>query len=538
MLFEHASYAFPSEWIILLDALLTLAVALLLWLRPQMLARPARALGRRARRLALGPRSSLVALLVLGAAGTGVLIAIHGPPLARIPDEKSYLLAADTFAHGRLANPSHPAHEHFVTAHVLHEPIYASKYPPAQGMLLALGQGLTGHPAAGLVLSSALLCWAIGWALAATLPAPWPLIGGLLALLRFAVGSYWNQSYWGGSIAAIGGALVLGALLRLPTRAEASRAETSRARIGHALFLVTGLALLAHSRPVEGLSFAIGAAGILFWSWSRCRPTRGVLLTLVFGNVLIIASIVGYNLGVTGRALTFPHQLHASQFPEYVHFVWQLGPGWPAETAALWGRKLAFTFYFFLGTGPILALLLMSRTVIQDRAARIAIILSFMTLLALMPIRPYHAHYPAPLAAALVLLAVLALRALATCRWRGHLIGPAAVTAIFAIQLASFLHQTPAHRPDATDWARQRAEIHQQLLASPGQDLLLVDYPNGRPDSWVWNDADLDASEVVWAESLGETRDRELIAQFANRRVWRIDASFGPERPPLREIRP
>lgn len=528
MLFEHASYAFASEWIILLDALLTLVTATILWLRPQLLASPARAIWHRVRRLARGPRWSLAALFLLGAVGTGVLIAALGPPFARIPDEKSYLLAADTFAHGRLSNPSHPAHEHFVTAHVLHEPIYASKYPPAQGMVLALGQRLAGHPAAGLVLSSALLCWAIGWALAGALPAPWPLIGGLLALLRFGVGSYWNQSYWGGSIAAIGGALVLGGLLRM----------RHRARVGDALWLLGGLALLAHSRPVEGLSFAVAAGGILLWCWSRCKPTRAVLLTLVLGSGLIVASVVGYNLGVTGQALTFPHQLHASQFPEYVHFVWQLGPGWLAEAAGLWGRKLAFTLYFFLGTGPIIALLLVSRSVIPRISARMAMVLSLLTLIALMPIRPYHAHYPAPLAAALILLATLALRALAASRWRGHRVGPVAVLAIFAIQIASFAHQIPAHRPDATDWARQRSELHSQLLASPGSDLILVDYPNGRPDSWVWNDANINASDVVWAESLDETRDRALIDRFTARRIWRLSAHFGPERPTLREVRP
>ena len=190
-------------------------------------------------RLASRPGLSVVAVGVLALAARVAVLPVAPVPEPRVNDEFSHLLLADTLNHGRLANPVHPMWMHFETFHEIVRPSYASMYPPAQGVFLAIGQALANEPFAGVCLSVAILCAAICWMLQGWLSPSWALIGGVIAVARFAVFNYWANSYWGGAAAGIGGALVLGALIRI--------LRTGKPR--HAVWLGVGLALLANSRP-------------------------------------------------------------------------------------------------------------------------------------------------------------------------------------------------------------------------------------------------------------------------------------------------
>src|SRR5690242_16439079 len=249
----------------------------------------------------------------------GVLPLLH-VPIPGIHDEFSYLLMADTFAHGRLANPTHPMWMSFETFHVNWHPTYSSMYPPAQGLVLAIGQ-LLGNPWIGVLLSDAAMCAAILWMLQAWMPARWALLGGVFTALNLGIASYWMNSYWGGAVAGAGGALVLGALARIRRRPS----------LGCALLFGLGVAILANSRPYEGLLFCIPAAiWLLGWIAGKIKsraslPSRiqKVVLPLFLCIAAALAFIGYYNWRLTGNALLMPHVLNTRTYHSTPLFLWE-----------------------------------------------------------------------------------------------------------------------------------------------------------------------------------------------------------------------
>ena len=65
----------------------------------------------------------------------------------------------------------------------------------------------------------------------------------------------------------------------------------------------------------------------------------------------------------------------------------------------------------------------------------------------------------------------------------------------------------------------------------PGEHLVFVKTPKTDPANlfqWIYNDADIDASRIVWARDMGEERNGELEKYFIGRKVWMVDPNVEP----------
>jgi hypothetical protein len=422
-------------WIILAICLL------LLWPKPG-LGEPI--LARMERRFAQFARNKQIAVAAIGGVtilARVVLLPWLPVPQPKVHDEFSYLLAGDTFAHGRLANPPHPFWIFFDTFHVIQHPTYASMYPPAQGMVLAIGK-LLGQPWIGVVLSVAAMCMAFTWMLQGWVPPEWALLGGVLVWMRFGVFSYWMNSYWGGAVAATGAALVLGALPRI----------WDRQRPRDAVIFGLGAAILAVSRPLEGAIFFIPfGAALLWWALRLKVPTRGAAMRRVILPIAAIlactAGFIGYyNWRVTGSPAVFPHFIEQREITTAV-FLWQhdkppisyanpqfddfyhnflpslYQPSWDAAKGQWWYKSTDF-WEFFLGPAlsiPFLAL----PCVLKDPRNRLLLVQAAFSAVGLWIIVYYHAHYAAPLMATVFVLMMQCMRVLHRLRFFGRAVGVA-----------------------------------------------------------------------------------------------------------------
>ena len=509
----------------------------------------------RFRRLARRKILSVVVVGLLVVTLRVSLIPVLGIPAPRWNDEFSYLLAADTFAHGRVTNPPHPMWEHFESFHIIQQPTYMSMYPPAQGLVLAAGERL-GHPWIGQLIITALMCSAITWMLQGWMPPAWALFGGMLAVLRLGILTYWMNGYWSGSVVALGGALVLGALPRVKKRARAT----------DAVVLAIGLVLLANSRPYEGLVFSLPiAAGLAIWMFGRSRPAFSFLNRVVVPMILVLAAS-GAGMGyyywrVTGSPFRMTYQVNRETYATAPYFLWESPRPEPAYRHALmrdfyrwelarfeeyrtlggaayrtWD-KLVGSWKFYCGplfTIPLLAFPWLWR----DRKMRFPLMAGAFFLLGLAVETWTMPHYVAPATGLIYLLLLQCMRHLRLWQWRRQQTGVALVRAIPAIACAMLLLRVgaaAAHTQIEPAWPRgnlDRVAIMRQLEATPGRHLVLVSYgPYHDVDwEWVYNRADIDGAKVVWARDMGAGDNQELVSYFHDRQVWRLNGDQSPPR--------
>jgi len=469
-------------------------------------------------------------------------------PAPRLHDEFSQLLAADTYAHGRLANPVHPMATHFETIHVLQQHSYASKFPPGQGLVLAFGMVTVGLPIAGAWLAVAAACASLCWMLYAYVPARWALVGGLVAACQPQILT-WGQCYLGGGLPLAAGAIVLGSARRL----------VDGPRLSHAFLFGLGLAILANSRPYEGALFSLPIAiGLVIGIIRADRPTRRAACVRLLLPCLVMLAIVllamgYYNRRVTGSALLSPYVLHESLYNRTPHFVFQslrlpivyqqkeraeLHGRWEPSH---WLRQRSFMGFasaaserlgVLLATWldpPLLGALLVALPAVlrRSRPSRHVALVLLVLAAGLIPLTwPLKGHYLAPSGAAAFVLLVACMHHLHTVPSRRLWLRKALVRSVLAATVVAAYHQaTVLYANEINGWQTFRVKIVRMLTKEPGQHLVIVRYLPGHDvhQEWVYNAADIDRSRIVWARRTDPAQDGELLDYYRGRLAWLLE---------------
>ncbi len=493
------------------------------------------------------PARIMLLLAALPVALRLLLLRRYPIPSPGVSDDFSYLLLADTLRHFRLANPTHALHQFFETFFVLQEPTYSSIFPIGQGLALAIGWMLFGHPWAGVALSIGAFCALCYWMLRGWVSPGWALLGGVLAAMEFGPLNQWMNSYWGGAVSACAGCLVFGALPRL----------RERPRIQYALLLGAGLGVQILTRPYESIFLAL-SAGLFLAPFLRDRK---ILAAVVLAVAPAIALTLLQNKAVTGSWTSLPYMASRYQYGVPATFTFQPNPvphreltpeqraNYEIQSAThsdgafleRYAGRVRFYRFFFLA--PLYLAIPFFLLNLKEWRYRwvLATVLIFSIGTNFYPY--FYSHYIAALASLFVLMSVAGLQRLSRVRGDAARLIVFLCVAHFVFWYGLQLFGSDRFIESATQYETWdainhgdpdgRIAIADQLAREPGRHLVFVRYwPGHKFKEWVHNGADIDALRVVWARDLGEPENEKLRHYYPTRNVWLLEPDARP-RPKL-----
>lgn len=199
-----------------------------------------------------------------------------GEPLPDLHDELAYLLQAKLFAHLRWTAPGPPSPEFFAQAHVLNDPLVASKYPPGHSLLLAIGEAI-GSPSFIVILLGALRA-GLAYSLARR------LTNGAIALGTVVLMMHGQSLYFAASFFS---ETTTGALLLLAWYALLRWREPGERRGRWMVVLALSLGWCAITRPFSAVLFALPIAVVVLRDVWRERRWRELALGIAAGTAVV-----------------------------------------------------------------------------------------------------------------------------------------------------------------------------------------------------------------------------------------------------------
>jgi hypothetical protein len=354
-------------------------------------------------------------------------------------------------------------------------------------------------------------------------------------------------------------------------------AENPRSRDG--LVLGIGISVLANSRPFEGAVLTLLCLLPLLRALRvGSSPARIQLVrTLIPAGVVLTLTFLWmgyYNSRVTGNVLRLPYVECELQYGATPLFLFQplrplpptlrYGSMWAVthhsiriyhDQTSSWKSFILFgidklwllvrsAFQLFrlpdepLG-GPAIRLLvapwlrfvllapllLLPLAIRRDPWLRWAALTLVAFGICVVPETYMNPQYGAPVGGLVAILLIQSLRLVRTLRrgrWRYGRALLQLLVALFVLSGVLVALSLPSLRPSV--YHPDRRPIISYLQASGGRHLVLVDYGNPYTGGgeWVYNVADIDNQDIIWARFLTPEENRKLLAYYAGRTVWRL----------------
>ena len=283
----------------------------------------------------------------------------------------------------------------------------------------------------------------------------------------------------------------------------------------------------------------------------------------------VCAAAIGYDdYRVTGHVLTLPDTVYERQYtmvPMGIFSLFPLNPEPPFHHAVMrevaqgsvkqWayarkhplvflGIKLYILDSFFFPFWPLFVPVLLCPYDLHTPEERATVLLLITAVAMTAPLILSQPHYVAVFAGMFYLRFLQTLTRLRSWHPWGKPLGPAlgvGLVAVLAVGLC-FNFLSLVHSGGGRDFSSElllsqgapfaaaRKTVMKELERLPGLQLVLVRYaPEHDPHKeWVFNGADIDGSQIVWARAMGLAQDGPFLQYFRNRRIWLLEPDRSP----------